>query len=144
MSPSATSILSASTLKVRKGPFALGSWDPARLSAVYAGVLRTRCDICLVMRDDLEITVLLPEASLPELPPPRKVEGRWALLTLDTIMEWDVIGVLAEVTRVLAGAGIPVGAFAAFSRDHLLVQAEYLEPALAKLAAVCKTVKWAD
>ena len=144
MTPSASSILSASRLVVRKGPYALGSWEPARLSAVFAGVLRSRCDICMVMRDDIEVTALVDESALAELPPPRRIEGRWALLTIDTIMAWDVIGVLAEITRALAAAGIPAGAIAAFSRDHLLVQAEHLDLALERLAKICKSVDTVD
>lgn len=144
MTPSASSILSASRLVVHKGPYALGSWEPARLSAVFAGVLRARCATCMVMRDDLEVTALVDESALPELPPPRRVEGRWALLTLDTIMAWDVIGVLAEITRALAAAGIPAGAIAAFSRDHLLVQTEHLDDALKSLAKICKSVDLVD
>lgn len=144
MSPSAGSILSASRLIVRKGPYALGSWDPSRLSAVFAGVLRARCATAMVMRDDLEVTALVDASALAELPPPRRVVGHWALLTLDTIMEWDVVGVLAEITRVLAAAGVPAGAIAAFSRDHLLVQAEHLELALEKLSTVCKAVDTVD
>jgi len=140
MTPSATKLLESSALVVRKGPFALGSWDPERLSAVFAGVLRARCPTAMVMCDDLEVTALISESALIELPPPLQVEGPWALLTLDTVVAWDVVGVLAKVTRVLAAAGVPAGAVSAYSRDHFLVQVEHLDVALEKLSTVCKTV----
>jgi hypothetical protein len=144
MTPSASKLLLATTLVVRKGPFALGAWDLERLSAVFAGVLRARCPMAAVICDDLEVTALVAESALVEFPPPLRVEGTWAILTLDTVMAWDVVGVLAKFTRVLAAAGVPAGALSAYSRDHFLVQAEHLDVAIEKLATVVKAVNVVD
>jgi hypothetical protein len=62
-----------------------------------------------------------------------RVEGDFRLLTLDVELGWDVVGFLAEVSRILASASVPIGAFSAFSRDHLLIKQEYLPSALRAL-----------
>lgn len=144
MKPTARELLARSTVKVRRGPYSLGSWPLRRASAVHAGLVRTRDSFHLALQDDLEMTALVRTSQLRELPPPRQVEPGWAVLTIDTLFAWDVVGILAELTMSLASAGIPVGALTAFSRDHLIVQEAHLDGALEKLGTLCKAVQEVD
>jgi hypothetical protein len=48
-------------------------------------------------------------------------------------LAWDVVGFLARVTSILAGAGVSVGALTAYSRDHLLIKQQDLGAALRAL-----------
>ena len=137
-------LLAATPLTVRRGPYALGAWNRAQASAVSSGLLRARTDIALHVTDDLEVTALLREAALSELPPPRSIQKGWSVITLDAVMGWDLTGILAAVTAPLAAAGIPVAAVTAFSRDHVLVQSERLDEALAALAGLCGQVRTVD
>jgi hypothetical protein len=137
-------LLARTPLTVRRGPYALGAWSRAQASAVGSGLLRSRSDVALHMADDLEVTALLRESALAELPPPRGVQRGFAIITLDTVMGWDLTGVLAAVTAPLASAGIPVAAFTAFSRDHVLVPWERLDEALAALSPLCGPVRAVD
>ena len=137
----ARALLARTPLLVRRGPYALGAWAPGQASAVYQGILRARAAESLVITDEKEVTALVPQAALAELPPPRSVERDFALLTLDLTLAWDVVGVLAAVTAELAAAAIPVGAAAAFSRDHVFVPAARLDEALAALATTCGGVR---
>lgn len=137
----ARTLLATTPLVVRRGPFALAAWAPAQVSAVCQGLLRCRTAHGLVILDEREASALLPEAALLEMPPPRQVQRGWALITLDQPMEWDVTGVLAAVAAALAAAGVPLGAAAAFSRDHLYVPAERLDAALAALRPLCAEVR---
>ncbi len=137
-------LLKATPLVVRRGPFALGSWAPAQVSAVYAGLLRAHGELAFAVLDDKEATALVVETHLFELPPPHRLERGWSVLTLDQTMAWDLVGVLARVTTALAGAGLPVGAITAFQRDHLLVKYEKLERALEALSGVCGDVRIID
>jgi hypothetical protein len=138
-------LLARTPLVVRRGPFALGSWPTAQLPLLSAllPAVAARADgaPCLWCVDDLELTALLPERALAELPPPQRVERGWCVLTLDTVMAWDVTGVLAAVAGALAAAGVPLGAVTAFSRDHLLVPSARLPDALAALAGLCGSVR---
>lgn len=137
----ARALLAATPLVARRGPFALAAWAPAQVSAVCQGLLRCRTAHGLVILDEREASALLPEAALLEMPPPRQVQRGWALITLDQPMAWDVTGVLAAVSGALAAAGIPLGAAAAFSRDHLYVPAGRLDEALAALRPLCAEVR---
>lgn len=140
MTDAAARLLAKTTVVVDAGPFALAAWPVTQASAVHIGVLRARRVPYFVMEDALECTALVHEAALRELPPPRQAEYGWCVLTLDQVMTWDVIGVLAVLTSALADAGVSVGAVTAFSRDHLLVQAARLEAACAALRPLCREV----
>jgi len=137
----ALELLARTPLHVRRGPFVLAAWGPAQISAVCQGLLRCRTAHGLVVLDEHEASALLPETALLEMPPPRHVQRGFALITLDQAMEWNVTGVLAAVAAALAEAGVPLGAAAAFSRDHLFVPADRLDDALAALRPLCAEVR---
>ncbi len=137
MNRTADELLRRTRLLVRKGPYAMGAWPPAQVSAVYAGILRGNETTAFVMLDEREATALLHEKNLPELPPPKSIERGWSVITLDQKMDWDVVGVLAIVSQALAAASIPIGAATAFSRDHILVPRARLEDALLALKERC-------
>jgi len=87
----------------------------------------------MVLSDAHEVTLLLDETdwrTVRHAARDARVEGGFRLLTFDIVLGWDVIGFLARVTKILADAGIPVGALSAFSRDHLLIKQEVLGEAL--------------
>lgn len=144
MSAAARELLKRTTVTVDPGPYVLGSWPLAMESAVHAGLIRVGGPVALVLRDRHEVTALVTEDGLPELPPSRKMERGWAVLSLSTVMEWDVVGVLATLTGALAEAGVPLGALSAFSRDHLLVQAPHLDGAVPVLQRLCAGVERDD
>jgi hypothetical protein len=131
MPEDAVSILRQTPLTVRRGPFALCAWPRGHALP----------PLFLTVRDDRETTALVPEVDLAELDRPKRLQRGFAVVTLDLPMDWDVVGVLARVSAALAEAGIPLGAAAAFSRDHLLVPAARLDEALAALAFVCGAVR---
>lgn len=138
-------LLRQTTLVVRRGPYALGAWLPTQISAVYAGLLRAQnCDFHVALLDEREATALILEKYLFELPPARRIEKGWAVVTLDVDLAWDVVGVLAAISAHLAAAGVPTGALAAFSRDHFLIRGDRLDEALAALEAVCGDVVHRD
>lgn len=138
-------LLRRTPLLVRRGPYALGAWLPTQISAVYAGLLRAQnCEFHVALLDEREATALILEKYLFELPPARKLEKGWSIVTLDVAMGWDLVGVLATISGVLAEAGISTGSLAAFSRDHFLVRSDRLDDALAVLAPVCGDVVHRD
>jgi hypothetical protein len=131
MPEDAVSILRQTPLVVRRGPFALCAWPRGE----------SLPPLFFTVRDDRETTALVLEADLAALPAPERVQPGFAVVTLDLPMDWGVVGVLARVSGALAAAGIPLGALAAFSRDHLLVPASRVDEALAALADVCGEVR---
>jgi hypothetical protein len=91
-----------------------------------------------LLRDPFEVTLLVEESdwrAMRHAARDARVEAGFRLVTLDVELGWDVVGFLAHVTGILAGAGIPVGALSAFSRDHLLIKQDDLGNALRVLGA---------
>jgi hypothetical protein len=87
----------------------------------------------MLLRDGREVTLLLEEddwRAMRHAARDARSEGGFRLVTLDIELAWNVVGFLARVTEILAGAGIAVGALSAFSRDHLLIKQEDLGTAL--------------
>ncbi len=92
----------------------------------------------MLLRDKHEVTLLLDETDWQTMryaARDARVEGGFRLVTMDIELEWNVVGFLARVTEILAGAGIAVGALSAFSRDHLLIKQDDLGTALRVLGA---------
>ena len=90
----------------------------------------------MIFRDKYEVTLLLDEidyGTVRHAVRDAKVQGGFRLLTFDTVMDFSVVGFLAEVTRTLAETGISVVALSAFSRDHILVSQADLPNALKAL-----------
>jgi hypothetical protein len=90
----------------------------------------------MIFMDKHEVTLLLDEIDFGTIRyaiRDAKVEGGFRLLTFDTVMDFTVVGFLAEVTRILAEAGISIVALSAFSRDHVLVKQTDLSNALKAL-----------
>jgi len=87
----------------------------------------------MLLRDPVEVTLLLEEddwRAMRHAARDARVEGGFRLVTLDIELAWNVVGFLARVTEILAGARVPVGALSAFSRDHLLIKQDDLGKAL--------------
>lgn len=62
--------------------------------------------------------------------------GPFAMITLEVDSSLEAVGFLAAVARVLADAGIPSNAVAAYHHDHLFVPAARAEDAMRVLEAL--------
>lgn len=90
----------------------------------------------MIFRDKFEVTLLLDEidyGTIRHAIRDAKVQGGFRLLTFDVVMDFTVVGFMAEVSRILAAAGISIVAVSAFSRDHILVSQGDLANALKAL-----------
>ncbi len=87
----------------------------------------------MIFKDKFETTLLLDEtdyATMRHAVRDAKTERNFRLLTFDLVMDFTVVGFLAEVTRILAEAEISIVALSAFSRDHILIKQDDLGKAL--------------
>jgi len=90
----------------------------------------------MILWDQHEVTLMLNHldfAAVKESVPKAKIENGFRLLTFDLVMDFGVVGFLAEVSKILAKEGIAISAISAFSRDHILVRQEKLASALKAL-----------
>ena len=87
----------------------------------------------MIFKDQFEITLLLDEIDFGKIRNEiqnAKIESGFRLLTFDVELDFNVVGFLAEITRILAEAEISIIALSSFSRDHILVKQENLAKAL--------------
>lgn len=90
----------------------------------------------MIFRDKWEVTLLLDEVDFGTIRHAirdAKTEGNFRLLSFDVELDFNVVGFLAEVARILAEAEISIVALSAFSRDHLLIKQSDLPKALKAL-----------
>lgn len=87
----------------------------------------------MIFRDKWEVTLLLDEidfGTIRHAIREAKTEGDFRLLSFDIELDFNVVGFLAEVARILAEAEVSIVALSAFSRDHLLIKQADLAKAL--------------
>ena len=87
----------------------------------------------MILRDKFETTLLLDEtdyAAMRHAVRDAKTERNFRLMTFDTVLDFNVIGFLAEISRIFAAAEISIIALSAFSRDHILIKQNDLAKAL--------------
>jgi hypothetical protein len=91
----------------------------------------------MILADKREVTLMLDETDYAKMRLAllkARIERGFRLITFDIDFDFKVTGFLAEVSRILADAKIPILALSAFSRDHVLVKQEYLANTLKALS----------
>ena len=79
----------------------------------------------MIFSDKWEVTLLLDDVDFQTIRHAvreAKIEGGFRLLSFDIELDFSVVGFLAEISRILAGAEISIVALSAFSRDHILIK----------------------
>ena len=97
----------------------------------------------MIFKEKYETTLLLDETDFRTIRHAireAKIEGGFRLLTFNLELDFSVIGFLAEISRILAEAKIPILALSAFSRDHLLIKQNDLADALKALSPFIEEV----
>lgn len=135
---SAADLLRNTSVTVTPGTFVLVSLQhPAWLKLLEDPALSPRMTApFMIFRDQHEVTMLLDETdhgTMRHALRDAKVQGNFRLLTFETVMDFTVVGFMAEVSRILAEAGISIVAISAFSRDHILIGQDDLANALKAL-----------
>lgn len=97
---------------------------------------------CALIVDKDEVTLLMRAEARAEfrnrLRQAEASERAYRLITLDLALAPDLVGLIARLAKALASVDIPILAFAAFSRDHLLVPAEDFDKAMRALSDLQK------
>lgn len=119
---------------------------PANGITLAAGIIaEASLPFTAMLADRHEVTMLLPEEVCQEFQNRLKLatfgESAYRLITVEAILEPELTGLIARVSRSLADFGIPVLVFAAYSRDHILVPADCFEKALAALRSLQESLQ---
>ena len=134
----AKELLRSAKVEVAAETFALvGMTREQLLSLLGDNVLSPRMSApFMIFMDSHEVTLILDEIDLANMRPGlsgAKIENGYRMLTFDIVLELSVVGFMAEVSRILADAGVAIIALSAYSRDSLLIKQVDLAIALKAL-----------
>ena len=102
----------------------------------YAGVVRALSNVegfVSVTRDKDEITLVVAEENWQQMAPQfpaAQVAARRRLIRFDTVLDFSVVGFIAEVSRALADADISILSLSTYRTDAILVHEAKYEQAL--------------
>ncbi len=85
---------------------------------------------CLVDKD--EVSLMVPMMAWEDFGhrlPGAQQEGQFRLITFDIELDFDLVGFMAIISRLLADANVSLLALSAFSRDHVFVPADQFDTA---------------
>ena len=103
----------------------LVDWDPSG-------------DFLSITFTEAEISVVCDEAVAPA---DADCERGWRCLRVDGPLDFELVGVLASLTRALAEAGVSVFALSTYETDYLLVRGAVLDRAITALEGAGHTVR---
>lgn len=134
--------MDALPLEVLPGTLAVLRFDPS--SSIPAW---THADGCLwaSLQTADELTVVCPEtpttvAEIDKLPEARR-KGDWAALRVAGVLDFNLTGILAGLSGVLAAEKVSIFALSTFDTDYILVQRSDLARALDALQRAGHTVE---
>ena len=108
----------------------------ARLAGVPPAVPEATVDgppICLLIGHG-EVTLVAPRAVIEACGVAvEELSEDWRAITLDAVLPFTAVGVLAAASRVLSEVGVPVVVMSSFRTDHLLVPGRQVGRAIAAL-----------
>jgi hypothetical protein len=115
---------------------------PPQAIAPAAGILAEigQPFLALIVDKD-EVSLILPTRNWQAVThrlPGVEAAHNLRLITFDVVLDHNLIGYLAHVSRALAEAGIPILALSAYERDHILVPQEHFETAWATLEVLTR------
>ncbi len=93
---------------------------PAIPPAGFFSVTATGTEISLVCAQEL-----VPDGC--------RAEKDWRILRVSGTLDFSLVGVMANLATILAGAGVAICALSTFDTDYLLVKEERLASAVAAL-----------
>jgi hypothetical protein len=88
--------------------------------------------LCSVTRTPSELSVVCPQASVPDGIP---AERGWRCLVVAGPLDFALAGILASLATPLAAAGIALFALSTYDTDYLLVKADQVARAVDVLSA---------
>ncbi len=76
-----------------------------------------------VTRTQEELSIVCRESSIPEnIPADIKAEKGWICLKIEGPLDFGLTGILAGISRILAGNGISIFAISTYDTDYILVR----------------------
>jgi hypothetical protein len=83
----------------------------------------------MIFKDKWEVTLVLDVVdfgTIKHIVRDAKIERNFRLLSFDVELDFNVVGFMAQITKIIAEAGISILPISSFSRDHILVRQDDL------------------
>lgn len=113
---------------------------PASAITAAAGIIAEIGEpFCALIADQFEVSLLIPDEAVDDFAnrmPEYKQGATYRLITIDAILEPDLIGFMATISTALANAKVGVFPYAAYARDHILVPSHQADTALTVLKSL--------
>lgn len=90
----------------------------------------------MIFMDKWEVTLVLDDVDFGTIRygiRDARVEKGFRLLSFDVELEFDVVGFIAQIAKILAEADISILPISSFSRDHVLIRQDDLAKSLKAL-----------
>ncbi|MBA3870019.1 MAG: ACT domain-containing protein [Anaerolineae bacterium] len=118
---------------------------PARAITVAAGIIAEIGEaFCALIVDKDEVSLIVPVEAIEDFGSRLKDHtaslSAYRLITFDLELDFNIYGFMAEVSKALAEAEVPILPLAAFSRDHILVPSNQFDIALQVLQKLQSTI----
>jgi hypothetical protein len=99
----------------------------------------------LVSNSGLTALIVTPEETTlvcaeKDVPPDARVETDWRALKVSEVLDFALIGILANISTILATAGVSIFVISTFNTDYILVKETQLLPAIQSLRQAGYTV----
>lgn len=137
MSQSLDDILSNASLYSDELLYRLLKLPPNAITLAAGLVAEIGEPFCAFIVDKDEVSMMIPEgahaAYSARLREASVSDKDYRLITLEAVLDPDLVGLLARIAQTLAAAGIPILTFAAYSRDHIFVPQKDFDKAILAL-----------
>jgi hypothetical protein len=122
--------------------FAVVSLPPVRFGEVLTAI-RDVNGFVSITRDKDEITLIVAEEKWHEIAshfPGAQVQLRRRLIRFDTVLDFSVVGFIAEISRALADADISILSLSTYRTDAILVHEANFNRAVAAVRQALVTL----
>lgn len=90
-----------------------------------------------ITRTDDELSILCPQENVP---PNVKCEGGWKILKIDSILDFSMVGVISQISTLLAQNSISIFVISTFDTDYICVKEENLDETIKLLEKAGNTI----
>jgi hypothetical protein len=96
-------------------------------------------DLIAVVRTRNELSIVCRDEAVPA--PITEVQRGFKALVVAGTLDFALIGIIADLAKPLADAGIPIFGISTYDTDHILVRGDRLDEAKAALSAFGHTIR---
>ena len=137
MSRSVDCILRSASLYSDERPYRILKLPPNAITLAAGLVAEVGEPFSAFIADKDEVSLMIPEGALEAFSTRLReaivIDKEYRLITLEAVLDPDLVGLLARISQTLAAAGIPILTFAAYSRDHIFVPQDDFDRAILAL-----------